>query len=77
MKKELIKLARHYGFSSKLLHQNAFEHSEKEKIRYYLWMCELQKWFKDRNGIIVEIQFDEEDYEEALEELLIDSFELI
>lgn len=40
---KVIKLAKKIGFVSKIF-ADEFKHSNKESLRYYLWLCELMKW---------------------------------
>lgn len=47
MKQELILLATKKGFTSKMFSDTEWKHSDREDIRYYLWMCELYKWIAD------------------------------
>ena len=53
-KEELKKLARDIKFESKIF-ADEFGHSSKEPLRYYLWMCELQKWLRDVHNIHIDI----------------------
>lgn len=52
MNKELVKLAKSKGFEG--IFEKEWTHNSKEPIRYYLWMCELQKWLRDRK-ILLEV----------------------
>ena len=53
MKKELIKLSEESGFES----QYIIPPKEMSELHYYLWMCELQKWIRDENGIYIGITY--------------------
>ena len=47
-KKVLLELAREIKFESALLPLE-FKFSAREPLRYYLWMCELEKWLRDNH----------------------------
>lgn len=48
MKTKLIKLAKKVGFGAVLMQNVAYKaYPDLEPTRYYLWMCELQKWCRD------------------------------
>lgn len=49
MKEQLIELANRNGFKSKV---NALIYTDNE-FGYYLWLCELQKWVRDKHKIVV------------------------
>ncbi len=51
MKQELILLATKKGFTSKMFSDTEWKHSDREDIRYYLWMCELYKWIDENSNI--------------------------
>lgn len=53
MKNELIQLAAEKDFKSQFFHPEPLKYSDKEPTRYYLWMCELQKWLRDIHNIHV------------------------
>lgn len=53
MNKELVKLAKSKGFEG--IFEKEWTYNSKEPIRYYFWMCELQKWLLNRK-ILLEIQ---------------------
>lgn len=44
MKQELILLATKKGFTSKMFSDTEWKHSDREDIRYYLWLRELLAW---------------------------------
>lgn len=54
--------ANELGFISKikLVHENlkSPDMGELDKMLYYLWLCELQKWLRDIHGIYVESYHD-------------------
>ena len=48
-KTKLIKLARELGFGAILMQNVAYKaYPNLEPTRYYLWMCELQKWCREK-----------------------------
>lgn len=53
MKTELIQLAKEKEFKSELLSSEPMKYSHKEDTKYYLWMCELQRWLRDIYNIHV------------------------
>ena len=57
MSEELIKLATKLGFKSRIysVHENlkSPDGGDLEKLLYYLWLCELQKWFREVHKIHV------------------------
>lgn len=57
MKHRLITEATEKGFKSEFWFQEAVSLCSKEGTCYYLWMCELQKWFIDEKRILVEISY--------------------
>jgi len=52
MKESLIKLAKKHGFVGYF--PKEWEYNTNEPLRYYFWMCELQKWLRDEYRILVE-----------------------
>lgn len=59
MKENIIELkvkAKEKGFASsiELVHENykSPDGGELEKLLYYLWMCELQKWLMEKHNIV-------------------------
>lgn len=46
-KKVLIQLSKDIGFESRMFPLE-FKHNTKEKLRYYLWMRELELWLGDK-----------------------------
>ncbi len=48
-KKSLIQLVREIGFQS-VMFAEMFGYSNREPLRYYLWLCELNKWLYDTIG---------------------------
>lgn len=53
MSEELVTLAKDKGFQSGFLCNTAYKYSTKESLRWYFWMCELQKWLLDTHKILV------------------------
>ena len=55
MKTKLIELAtsKQIRFNSQMFTDTNWKHSLKEDLRYYLWMCELQKWCRETHNIEV------------------------
>lgn len=49
-KEQLKQLARDIKFES-VIFADEFKFSKKEDLRYYLWLCELNKWLGDNFGI--------------------------
>jgi hypothetical protein len=45
--KVLKALAREIKFES-VMFADVFGHSTREPLRYYLWMCELNRWLSDK-----------------------------
>ena len=68
MKQELILLATKKGFTSKMFSDTEWKHSDREDIRYYLWMCELYKWLSD--NFLTEKFFSNSEMESNLLEVL-------
>jgi hypothetical protein len=60
MKTKLIELAtsKQIGFTSQMFTDTNWKHSLKEDLRYYLWMCELQKWCREEYDMLVLIESD-------------------
>jgi hypothetical protein len=56
MKQELITLANKKEFISEIIGKSV-EHKYTEKDFYYLWLCELQKWLKDKHNIHISIDW--------------------
>lgn len=54
MNKELIKLAKEKDFLGYF--PKEWEHHTKEPLRYYFWMCELQKWLIEKCGVFLGIE---------------------
>jgi len=51
MNKELIKLAKENDFEGYL--KNEWAHNTKEPLRYYFWLCDLQKWLMEKHNIFI------------------------
>lgn len=52
MKTKLIELAKEVGFGAVLMQNVIYKaYPDLEPIRYYLWMCELQKWIREAYNI--------------------------
>lgn len=73
-KEELKKLARDIKFESKMF-ADEFGHSNKEPLRYYLWMCELAKWLVNNQN--TGVHFDIAQSDETLEYQLISNINYI
>ena len=59
MKTKLIKLAKKVGFGAVLMQNVAYKaYPDLEPTRYYLWMCELQKWCREECDMLVLIESD-------------------
>jgi hypothetical protein len=54
MKEKIIKLAKEKGFLSKGTRTIG---NKTDDLTYYLWLCELQKWLRDKHQIFVETSF--------------------
>lgn len=54
MKEQLITLAKEKKFTSKIIGKSV-EATHSTKDFYYLWMCELQKWFREEHQIHISI----------------------
>jgi len=65
MKTKLIELAtsKQIGFNSQMFTDTNLKHGLKENLRYYLWMCELQKWCRDKHWMWIEVNFDSITYD--------------
>jgi len=50
-KYKLIEQANKYNFNSNFLYNKPYKYSNKEKIRWYFWMCELNFWFNEKYDI--------------------------
>lgn len=55
MKEKLIKLSKEKNFNSDFLHNEPYKYNTKENLRYYLWLCELQKWLREKHKIFIMI----------------------
>lgn len=57
MKSNLIEFVReHFSeFKSNFLHNREYKYSEQEEMRYFFWMCELQKWLREVHNIHIQI----------------------
>lgn len=49
MKEEIIKKSKSLGFISKVFSEAEIT----SELDYYLWMCELQKWLREKHNIDV------------------------
>ena len=60
MKKEtLIELAKEKNFISTFLYNKPYAHNPvKEELRWYFWLCEVQKWLHDDNNWFLGIVYD-------------------
>lgn len=47
IKAEVIRLSTALGFKSKFFHHEPLEYSNKENDRWYLYMCEIQRWLNE------------------------------
>jgi len=47
IKEQLIQKANKLGFVSKFFNDKPYKYSSNEDLRYYLYLCELQKWLRD------------------------------
>ena len=56
MNKELVKLAKEKYFLGYF--PKEWEHHTKEPLRYYFWMCDLQKWLREDCGVFVGVDCD-------------------
>lgn len=59
MKEKLISLAKEKGFMAILLRPIPYKEGTRwyslESIRYYIWMCELQKWLREKHEIYLAV----------------------
>ncbi len=55
LKQELIALAKDKLFHSEFLYNEPYKYSSKEELRWYFWMCELQKWLINKHNIHIQI----------------------
>ena len=59
---DLKRKANELGFISKikLVHENlkSPDMGDLDKLLYYLWLCELQKWLIEKHQIIVDVSLD-------------------
>ena len=49
MEEQLIKTAREKGFQG--LFEKEWIYNSNEPLRYYFWLCELQKWLREKYSI--------------------------
>lgn len=61
MKEQLIELAKEKGFESNILAFNlklliSTDKNEINRLYYYLWLCEIQKWLRENHSIFVKIE---------------------
>lgn len=70
MKQKLIKSAKEKGFETNYIDLDSFKTNETDiteymssliETVYYLWMCELQKWLRDKHNIHMSLVFELED----------------
>jgi len=55
MKEQLINLAKAKNFQPEWI--NSFPSDMQNNICYYLWMCELQKWLREKHNIHILIHY--------------------
>ena len=56
-KEELILLAKDKKFESQFLFNKPYKHNPtKEVLRWYFWLCELQKWLREKHEHNIVIQ---------------------
>lgn len=55
MNQKLVDLANKAGFKSAMFTDTEWKHSEKEDLRWYLWVCELRRWFMKEHKVLIEI----------------------
>ena len=55
MQEQLVKLAKEKHFEG--LFKKEWEYNTKESLRYYFWMCELQKWLREKYKLVVIISY--------------------
>ena len=53
MKEQLILKANKLGFISKFFSSVPYKYSNKEDLRYYLWLCELSQWLQNEHQITI------------------------
>lgn len=61
MKEQLISLSEEKGFKSNILAFNlklliSTDKNEINRLYYYLWMCEIQKWLREKHNFITWIE---------------------
>ena len=66
-KETLISLAKEKNFQSELLSTEPWKYSLREETRYYLWMCELQRWLMSTHGFYVMLDWWKEDNSNIIE----------
>ena len=44
-----------FNFSPSIVPTTPWKYSTKEDMRYYLWLCQLQKWIREEYRIYIEI----------------------
>ena len=54
MNKQLVELANKAGFKSAMFTDTDWKHSNKEDLRWYLWVCELRRWFRKEHKLLIE-----------------------
>lgn len=54
--KPLVLLAKKIGFDSKFFSDQPWKFSEREPMRYQLWMEELKQWIMDNFDLYVEVK---------------------
>lgn len=71
MKEQLIKLAKEKGFES-IMYNQLIIHRIWTKLEdshaYYLWLCELQKWLREKHVKIISVEFELDCYEVYIDE---------
>jgi len=55
MKEQLIEKAKKMKFFSEMLWNNAYKYSNREDLRYALWMEELRRWLRLNHDMYVEV----------------------
>ena len=55
MNQKLVELANRAGFKSAMFTDTKWEHSSKEDLRWYLWVCELRRWFMREHKLFIEV----------------------
>ena len=56
MKEQLIALAKEKGFISEFMYPLPYRYSNKEEMRYYLYLCEIQKWLRDTHQLYITME---------------------